>query len=441
MAQVRHAGRALAAFDEHARAGGLEHRGVVPRSAHGRYVPWDRDPVAILDAQNESRLPDLVPLRMQRMAADPFSFYRGTAGIMAADLKRGISSHLDVVSCGDAHISNFGFFASPLRTLMFDLNDFDEAAVAPFEWDVKRLVTSVIIAARQNGHSAASGRRAALAAAAAYRTTLGQMAELTALQRYYARLDVDLMRRGLDASTRRVLDRSVAQAKRRTSESFVAKVTTIDDDGRRMFVDDPPLLSHAALDNRVDVERLFEEYRRTVSPDVAMLLAQHELTDTVRRVVGVGSVGTRCYLVLLTGPRRGSIVLQIKEAQKSVIGRRAQHEGRRVVANQRILQAVSDVFLGQLRSDGRDYYVRQFRDMKGSIDVGTLTPAQLATYATGCGTVLARAHAQSPQGAAVVGYLGRSDKFDRAVVAWGTAYADQSLADYERFVAAVGGHA
>ena len=433
MAQVRHAGRGLAAFDEHARASGLEHRRVVPRSAHGAYEPGGRDPLAILDAQNATRLPDLVPLRMQRMSADPFSFYRGTAAIMAADLRRGVSTHLDVVSCGDAHISNFGFFASPLRTLVFDLNDFDEAAVAPFEWDVKRLVTSVVIAARQNGRSAASGRSAALATARAYRTTMAQMADLTALQRYYARLDVDRMRRGLDASTRRVLDRSIAQAKRRTSESFVAKVTTRDADGRRMFIDDPPLLSHAALDARGDVERLFEEYRRTVSPDVAMLLAQHELTDTVRRVVGVGSVGTRCYLVLLTGPRRGSIVLQIKEAQRSVIGRRAQHEGRRVVANQRILQAVSDVFLGQLRWEGRDYYVRQFRDMKGSIDVARLTPAQLETYATGCGTVLARAHAQSPQGAAVVGYLGRSDKFDRAIVAWSTAYADQSLADYERF--------
>jgi uncharacterized protein (DUF2252 family) len=426
-------------------AAGAAARAAFPRTAIARYAPHDRDPFALLDAQNASRLPAFVPLRMARMAADPFSFFRGSAALMAADLGREASSGIEVISCGDAHVSNFGFFASPQRTLVFDLNDFDEASTAPWEWDVKRLVTSAIIGARQAGFPERDAQTAGLRAAAAYRIGLRDMMHLGVTDRYYSRLDTNMILGALDSSGQRILEKTVRQARRRTSASFVEKSTVVGADGRRVFLDDPPLLGHDTENANLDRGAVFQEYRRTVAPDVAVLLDQYDLTDSARRVVGVGSVGTRCFVVLLTGPLGEPLVLQVKEAGQSVLvshggrGTATEHEGQRVVDSQRVLQAVSDVFLGHVRFNGHDYYVRQFRDMKSSIVIDSLTPAQFVSYARGCGIVLARAHAQSPRSREVAGYLGNSTKADRALLGWGLAYAEQAASDYRVFVDGIAG--
>ena len=281
---------------------------------------------------------------------------------------------------------------------------------------MKRLVTSAVIGARDFGYSEGQVFASAMAAASAYRRGLQEMMQLGLAERYYRRVDTTVIRAQLDTPGQVVLDQALAQARKRTSTQFVRKMTVLGDDGKRMFVEDPPVLTRIAASDREDLERLFRSYLRTVPADIALLLSQHELTDAARRVVGVGSVGTRCSVVLLTGPHHNPMVLQVKEALPSVLDtyggarsrvlpdgavsiptRRAAHDGQRVVDNQRILQAVSDLFLGHLRFGGRDHYVRQFRDMKGSIDVELLGSKQFATYAAGCGTVLARAHSQSPE--------------------------------------------
>lgn len=413
-------------------------RKAAPRRVHGSYELSPRDPVAILAAQDVSRVPELVPLRYERMTASPFAFYRGTAAIMAADLALGTTTGIQVVSCGDAHISNFGFYASPQRTLVFDLNDFDEAAPGPWEWDLKRLVTSVIIGARDAGYSEDDAASAALAAAADYRTRLADLLALSALDRYYYRVDYDRIRATLDKGGRAVLDRAASRAQKRSSDTVAQRFSTVDDEGRRTFTDDPPVRTRVINADRARVESLFAQYLSTTRSDIALLLSQYELTDIAVRVVGVGSVGTRCLILLLTGPRGSSLVLQVKEAPPSVLhtwgkvaDAAAVHHGARVVDNQRILQAVSDPFLGHLQFDGRDYYVRQFRDMKGSIEIGELTPHEYGTYVAGCGRVLARGHVQSPEAPAILGYLGKSSSFDKTVVDWAFAYAEQSLADFE----------
>ena len=381
---------------------------------------------------------------MQRMVASPFAFYRGTAAIMAADLATGPRTGIQVVACGDAHLSNFGFFASPQRTLVFDLNDFDESALGPWDWDLKRLVTSAIIGARDSGFGEDAARDAGHAVARAYRKGIADLMELSALDRYYFGLDVEGIRKSLDADARGVVDRVAKQARKRGSEQAVSKMTSVQDDGTRHFVDAPPVTSRLPESERGHIRELFEHYLTTVQPDIAMLLSQYELTDIALRVVGVGSVGTRCYVLLLTGPRDAYLVLQIKEAEPSVLHTwgaideaSAPHQGARVVASQRILQAVSDPFLGYLTARGRDFYVRQFRDMKGSIDVAALTPDQFETYVAGCARRLARAHAQSPEAPAIHGYVGRSRVFDNAVVEWSMAYADQSLSDFTLVAEAV----
>ncbi len=424
-------------------ARGLAQRSVTPRSAQAELRVLDRDAVAILDTQNATRVPELVPLRHERMTASPFAFYRATAAHMAADLAQGAVSGIHVVSCGDAHLSNFGFYASPQRTLVFDLNDFDEAAIAPWEWDVKRLVTSVVIGARDVGHSDDETRAAARAAVAGYRRGLDDLLRLPALDRYYYAMDVERIRASLDEGGRAVLDRAAKRARRQSSDRVASRFSRDDGEGRR-FVDDPPVLVRLGDLDRAWIETLVAEYRTTTSPDIALLLSQYELTDVARRVVGVGSVGTRCFILLLTGPRGASLVLQVKEALPSVLHQwggiaaaAAEHDGERVVRNQRILQAVSDPFLGYLRIDDRHFYVRQFRDMKGSIDITGLTAAEFTTYVAGCGRVLARGHVQSPEAPAILGYVGRSGRAEEAIVDWAFAYADQSLADYRSVLAAV----
>lgn len=424
-------------------ARGLAQRSVTPRSAQAELGVLDRDAVAILDTQNATRVPELVPLRHERMTVSPFAFYRATAAHMAADLAQGAVSGIHVVSCGDAHLSNFGFYASPQRTLVFDLNDFDEAAIAPWEWDVKRLVTSVVIGARDVGYSDDETRAAARAAVAGYRRGLDDLLRLPALDRYYYAMDVERIRASLDEGGRAVLDRAAKRARRQSSDRVASRFSRDDGEGRR-FIDDPPVLVRLGDLDRAWIETLVAEYRTTTSPDIALLLSQYELTDVARRVVGVGSVGTRCFILMLTGPRGASLVLQVKEALPSVLHQwggiaaaAAEHDGERVVRNQRILQAVSDPFLGYLSIDDRHFYVRQFRDMKGSIDITGLTAAEFTTYVAGCGRVLARGHVQSPEAPAILGYVGRSGRAEEAIVDWAFAYADQSLADYRSVLSAV----
>ncbi len=431
------------------REAGRARRAQVPRSAHAEYRdPGGRDPLGIIEAQNIDRVPELIGLRTERMRESPFTFYRGTAAVQAADLARDPVTGAQVVISGDAHLSNFGFYRSPQRTLVFDMNDFDEAAVAPWEWDVKRLVASIVVAARARGASAADAEAAAVATAAAYRTAIRDFDALPALERYYRRIDLD-GKGTVPGSLRDVVRAARRAAKRRTSSRVIARTTALGDDGRRRFLEDPPVTAHVGEELRAVVEELFQQYLLTVRADVALLFTHYRIDDLVRRVVGVGSVGTRCYIIAMSGPDREPLVMQVKQAGQAVAyeyggmpgealpgmreGRAIAEHGYRVVSGQRVLQAVSDPFLGYLENDGRAFYVRQFRDGNSSVEVETLDEDAFRWYARACAWVLARGHAQSPAVPYIAGYLGRSDAFERAVARWGVAYADQAEADHAAF--------
>lgn len=442
-----------------ARELGRSLRRVVARSELAERRTVERDAVAHLREQNATRVADLVPVRMERMLASPFAFYRGTAGLMALDLGRDPHTGIMVAACGDAHISNFGFYASPERQLVFDLNDFDEAAVAPWEWDVKRLITSVIVGGRSAGYGEAEVSDIAHRAFAQYVTVLRRLVELSPTERYFMHLNIESARRRMSRDGRRVLKATLAAAERRTASRAVRRTTEREADGKLQFVENPPTMVRFRLDeattvdgfDRADsVHALFAHYRETVTIDVDTVLAQYEPTDLARRVVGVGSVGTRCYLQLLQGADDDALLLQVKEAGESVLsqygripqpariadGVAAHGEGFRVVGMQRVLQAVSDPFLGHLQANGRAFYVRQFHDMKGSVDLEGLQLDAFHDYVLACAGLLGRAHAQSPTAGQVLGYIGRSDVAARAVVAWSAAYAEQSLRDYDAASAA-----
>lgn len=452
--------------DDARRADGKAARAFMPRTAHATYVAWeDRDPLGILATQNASRLPDLVPLRLERMLSNPFAFYRGSAALQVADLAGATTTEAGVVICGDAHIANFGLFASPQRTMVFDLNDFDEAAFGPWEWDVKRLVTSVVIGAQHKGFNLQQVRTAALRAAGAYRTGLAEMLELDSLERYYLRAEVQPGASRFGSVTQKVIDDTIRASERRTSVRALNKITERAPDGTVAIVEQPPTLTHIEPEIEQRIAELVEIYRQTVSPDIAFLLSQYTATDAVRRVVGVGSVGTRCFIVVLTGPRGEALILQVKQASRSVVnefggiewappaiaaaeetGRfdeiedlegSAENHGFRVVSNQRILQAVSDPFLGYFEANGRGFYVRQFRDRNQSFDIDALDRGPFNDYVDACGRLLARAHSQSPNAAFIAGYLGNSTVFDEAVTEWAHAYARQSFEDFEALRLAV----
>lgn len=430
---------------------GRTRRHGAPRGSLALLGSGGRDPLGILAAQNATRVPELVPLRRQRMSASPFAFYRGTAALMAADLAAGPSSGILVGSCGDAHVANFGFYASPQRTLVFDLNDFDEAAWAPWEWDLKRLAASIVIAGRSSGRDEAVTEGAARAAVRQYATALRQAQQATPIERYYQHFDTA---GGLDwasKASRRVLRKAIADAEKRTGTRAAGKLTTHDVDGRLRFVEAPPTMAHVDPEVEEHVSTALAKYAQTTRADVRLLLSQYEISDTVRRVVGVGSVGTRCYLSALVDGSGGALLMQTKEAGRSVLiehGRCVQPdsvdafiqsvgEGGRVVAMQRILQGVSDPLLGSFRGAERDYYVRQFHDMKGGIDVEVVDDASFRLYAQACAAVLARAHGQSPMAAEVVGYIGDGDAVVDAITTWAYAYAALSRQDYDAFLAAV----
>ncbi|MFE3179394.1 DUF2252 domain-containing protein [Streptomyces violascens] len=416
------------------------------RSAHGRWIPGaDRpDPLAVLAEQARTRVPELVPIRYGRMAESPFRFLRGSPAVMAADLAAQENTGLTVQLCGDAHLLNFGVFASPERALLFDVNDFDETCPGPFEWDVKRLAASVAVAARENGHPDADVRVSALAAAEAYRRGIRRLAARGELDVWYEHIDTrDIVRLVRRTGSHKAVEAGLAKARGRTGLRALAKLTEIRD-GRRRIIEDPPLLDPVAVPDLVALRKIFSDYRSSLAEERRILLDRYRFVDAARKVVGVGSVGTRCYVVLLEGRDAADpLFLQIKEAERSVLephlpGAAHAHHGHRVVAGQRLMQAAGDIFLGWMTGpQGRHFYWRQLRDMKGSVDLDGMPAHLLGAYAGLCGTALARAHARSGDRIAIAAYLGGSDAFERAVATFAVRYAEQNAADHAALVAAV----
>jgi uncharacterized protein (DUF2252 family) len=428
-------------------AAGKGARKMVPRTSHAGWVPpHDRpDPVALLQTQDATRVPELVPIRWGRMSVSPFTFYRGAALTMASDLASTPNSGLTVQACGDAHLLNFGVFASPERTLLFDVNDFDETLPGPWEWDLKRLTASVVVAGRAGGFTREQNRDATLAAARSYREWMGRFAEMGDLDVYYSKVAAEEVLE-LAKTARGVRGKSAAQilAKARTHDSLQAlsKLTeTVD--GMPRIIDAPPLIAH--LDpGQIDLERVtkraFADYRKTLQEDHREIINRYQFVDMAMKVVGVGSVGTLALIALLLGRDDGDpLFLQLKQAGPSVlepyIGKsRYQNHAHRVVAGQRLMQAASDIFLGWIRATGpqhRDFYWRQLRDMKGSMETEGVRPAGLALYAGICAWTLARGHARSGDRIAIAAYLGKSDRFDLALADFAEAYADQTERDFE----------
>jgi uncharacterized protein (DUF2252 family) len=471
------------------RAQGRDARDRVPPSSHSGWRPaaGRRDPVTLLAEQNTTREPDLVPVRHGRMMVSPFTFYRGAAKIMAADLKDTPAAGLDAQLCGDAHLSNFGMFASPERHLLFDLNDFDETLPGPFEYDVKRMVGSFVIAARNNGFSKADARAVALGSVAAYREAMTDFAQMSTMDVWYAHYDEDRLRALIhgalaefstevkqdtrskagkkkekkDAEEEKVAKKAVRRAqksveKAHTRDSVQALSTLCEVvNGQYRIVSQPPVIVPARdlLDTfglspdevMPMIHDQLRAYRATLQYDRRLLLEKFQVVDAARKVVGVGSVGTRAFIVLLQGrDERDPLFLQVKEATASVLeaylpqSRFRQH-GERVVQGQRMMQAVSDIYLGWTkgRDVTRSFYWRQLRDMKGSAVVEAMAPLTMTYYGRLCGWTLARAHARSGDPVAIAEYLGSGDAFDQPIVDFAERYADQNEKDYEEFVRAI----
>jgi uncharacterized protein (DUF2252 family) len=460
-------------------ASGKEARKRTPPSSHSGWKPAaDRpDPVALLEEQDATREPDLVPVRHGRMMVSPFTFYRGAAKIMATDLKDTPTAGLTVQLCGDAHLSNFGVFASPERNLLFDLNDFDETLPGPFEYDVKRMSASFTIAARNNGFSKDEAREAALASVTAYRTTMAEFAEMSTMDIWYAHLSEQVLMEAISNFTRTQERKAPKKAAKKTKKEArkgekaakkeAEKARTHDSlqalsklgelvDGRYRIVSQPPIvvpardLDPASYGLTVDelehaLREQFRAYRSTLQHDRRHLLEQFQIIDVARKVVGVGSVGTRAFIVLLQGrDQQDPLFLQVKEATASVLEShlpksRYKQPGERVVQGQRMMQAASDIYLGWTKGAdaSRYFYWRQLRDMKGSADVEALRAPGLAFYGRQCGWTLARAHARSGDPIAITAYLGKGDAFDRAVTDFSERYADQNERDFKAFTKAI----
>ncbi len=426
-------------------------RSSVPRSAHAEWTPRsDRDPIAILEAANETRVPELIPFRFGRMAVSPYALFRGSAAVMAADLAGTPETGLRVQACGDAHIGNFGEFKTPERLLVFDVNDFDETLPGAWEWDVKRLAASVDLVARGRVPQAAA--RAALVALVIreYRERMRSFAELTTLGRWHANIGVDDVLGHFPKAYRPRVERHLGRARRKTHERAVTKLTEMVG-GRRRFLENPPLLVH--LDRTEfdmdDARGLLDGYRQSLTDDRRSILDRFELVDVARKVVGVGSVGTRCWVALFQGPEypdtKGDwIVLQVKQAGPSVLepymgASTLPHHGLRVVTGQRLTQSASDGFLGWSEgpTSGRPYYLRQLWDAKGSGDPALMDPVGLGHYGALCAWALARAHARTGDPVAISAYLGNGATFDDAAAQFAARYADQAELDHAALVAAI----
>jgi len=421
-------------------------RATVPRNSHAAWKPpaRHRDPVAILQASSRDRVPELVPIRYGRMLRSPFTFLRGSAGLMAYDLATTPNTQINVQCCGDCHLMNFGMFATPERNLIFDINDFDETLPAPWEWDLKRLAVSFVVAARDNRHSNKEARAAAIECVRAYREHLRACSKKSPLDVWYERLDEQaLIEMAPDAEGKKGRRAAVKKARERIGDFLYPKITT-EVGGHPRLVDQPPILFHA---NTKDHKEVFREglkvYRLTLPDDRRVLFDRYHLEDSAMKVVGIGSVGTRCLVGMFCSPEGHPLLLQFKEARRSVLEPYAgksvyQNQGQRVVVGQRLMQSASDIFLGWARGRGlRDFFGRQLRDMKFSFPVEGLSPQHLKLYAEVCGLTLARAHAKSGDAATISGYLGKSDAFDQAIGEFALAYADQNERDHAALVAAV----
>jgi len=441
-------------------ARGKAARAEVPRASHADWSPgaMRRDPVELLELQAVGRIPELVPLRYGRMLVSPFTFYRGAALLMAADLAATPNSGLTTQVCGDAHLSNFGAFASPERHLVFGINDFDETLPGPWEWDAKRLAASIAIAGRDNNFSGKERRNAVLASMRGYRQSMHEFAGMTNLDVWYSQIDIDAvmghMSTDVDATARKRLQANAAKARTRDSGHALAKLTTIVD-GERRIVANPPLvepiedlLGDMEHEQLMDALRgLVRGYRSSLQSDRRHLLENYRVVHAARKVVGVGSVGTRAWILLLMGRDDGDpLFLQAKEANASVMEEfvghsRVDSHSERVVRGQHLMQASSDIFLGWERFAGvdgvqRDFYIRQLRDWKGSAVVETMNPRVMAMYGEICGRTLARAHARSGDRIAIASYLGGKDVFDRAIAEFAENYADQTERDYDALLEA-----
>jgi uncharacterized protein (DUF2252 family) len=439
--------------ERHAR--GRAARSELPRSAHGAWEPASvrRDPVELLEDQARTRLPELVPIRYGRMLVSPFTFFRGAASIMAADLADGPRTGIHTQLCGDAHLSNFGFFAAPDRGLVFSINDFDETLPGPFEWDVKRLAASFAVAARDLGFGENARHSVVLTTARAYRKAMARFAAMRNIDVWYTRLDADRIAERfsgkMTSKAKRRMEADLAKARTRDSVRALAKLCrTID--GELRIIGNPPLITPieevlpGAEEEHLDavIRRMIHTYAESLSPDRRELLERYRYVHAARKVVGVGSVGTRTWILLLLGRDDGDpLFLQFKEAQASVLepylGKsRFQQHGERIVAGQRMMQAAADIMLGWERIEAidgetKDFYIRQLWDAKGSAEIELMDPAGLAAYGVICGWTLARAHARSGDAIAISAYLGRGDPFDKAMWSFSEAYADQNERDYQ----------
>jgi uncharacterized protein (DUF2252 family) len=418
----------------------------LPRSSHAIWQPpaAGREPIEIIEASNRGRLQELIPIRYGRMLRSPFTFLRGSAALMAYDLATTPKTDIIVQACGDCHLLNFGLFATPERNLVFDINDFDETLPAPWEWDIKRLVVSFVIAGRDSDLSDQESKAAAIDCARSYREHLREYSRLSPLEVWYTRIGAEqAIEMSPDEKTRKIREQIMAKARERIIEHLYPKIVT-QTGGRNRFVDQPPILYHV---NEPDWETIvregLEDYRQSLPEERRVLFDRYQLEDFALKVVGIGSVGTRCYIALLFSEDNHPLILQVKEACPSVLEpytAKSQYEnqGQRVVTGQRLMQSSSDIFLGWTRGrGGKDFYLRQLRDMKFSLPIEGVSAVQLQRYAEFCGWTLARAHAKSGDAATISGYLGKGDQFDLAMGEFAIAYADQTERDHAALVEAV----
>jgi uncharacterized protein (DUF2252 family) len=418
-----------------------------PRDTHATWQPPAnrRDPIDILEESNQGRVPELIPIRYGRMLRSPFTFLRGSAALMAYDLATTPNIGIQVQACGDCHLLNFGLFATPERHLVFDLNDFDETHPAPWEWDLKRLAASFVVAGRDSRLSDKDAQAAAIACVRSYREHLREYSRMNPLEVWYTRLDMeDIIAAAPDQKTKKDREQMTKKAHQRVIEHLYPKLVT-ETAGQHRFADQPPLLFHV---NDPDLEQRMreglEDYRQTLSDERRVLLDRYRMEDYAMKVVGIGSVGTRCSIILMFSEENNPLILQVKEARRSVLEPYTQqsqydNQGQRVVVGQRLMQSSSDIFLGWVRSRqlGYDFFLRQLRDMKFSIPVEGASAGQLQRYAEFCGWTLARAHAKSGDAATISGYLGKGSQFDQAMGEFALAYADQTERDHAALVKAV----
>ncbi len=443
-------------------ARGKAARAEVPRSSHALFEPPSRraDPIKLLERQAKTRVPELVPIRYGRMLVSPFTFYRGAALIMASDLAATPHSGLTVQCCGDAHLSNFGAFASPERRLVFDINDFDETLPGPWEWDVKRLAVSMLIAARDCGFPVKDQERVVLDTVEEYRTAMAGFATMKSLDVWYAHLDIESTINELASQFKpkmvKKAEKQLAKARTKDSMSAFSKLTRVVDGEARIVAEPPLIVPIDDLETGLERDEMFDllhellrSYRETLEHDRRVLLEEFRLADFARKVVGVGSVGTRAWIALMLGrDNQDPLFLQMKEAESSVLEEflspsRFENHGERVVHGQRLMQASSDIFLGWVHIEEgegglpRDFYGRQLKDWKGSAEIEQMVPKGMSQYGKLCGWTLARAHARSGDRIAIAAYLGTSASFDRAIVEFSQAYAEQNERDYKALAKAV----